>query len=295
MKHHMTTTQIQAPAQINYRINSTPTWLETNEALRIIGSRGGNAGNYTSRLVDIFDADNSVTGYDPTTLYLENSFRGVTSAQHVINAFLSNSQAVTPTGPGWYVGIQSNLTARFGSGGTATNPKGTWQAISGLVSVSPGANFVNGIGGCELDVAISKGGSAFGKMGLNIVSGSGDPGADAVKALDPDYDTGIQITAATVQDVGFHNGIVVGSKGFGWPIHADGSIFTIGDTANARTCAHGIDFGLVDFSGFFLRSKSFSVDGRGMITTNNKPALSRDVAIGTAVLSFTNGLLTGLR
>lgn len=274
--------------QTNPAITVTGTFGVSNEVFRSFATRSGNATGGSARMFVLVDTDSVNHTGDVPTVYIEHNFSGSNFGTHAIYSLLTNTAVTAPVGgPGWYVGIQSDLAAAYGSGGSAgsANWKGTWQGITSIVSARSGATFLNGIGGAEFDVCLNAGSSAGGKICLNLVSGDGGVGSDALHAINTLYDTALNITAATTADVGFYQGIVIGQDGFGWPIAATGTIMGSQNTANSRTADYGISFRNVTFGIAFLDGPGFRVDGSGKtaISTVSGTYTESSAALAVAV------------
>jgi hypothetical protein len=253
---------------ILYPIVSTPTFAASNEALRVLSNRSGDATGFTARLVDILDYDkvksDTSTGV-VDSLFVNHDFSGTTNpagGRRAINADLYNSAPTTSNGVGNYIALEGVAIAKYDDGGTVGNESGVFIASAGIALLESAATNIAGVAGGEFDVAMAAGSSSRIKNGINVISGDGTPGG-----RDKEHgiyaDAGVMITGATTGDVGWNLGISFGQSAAGWPITSTGTIIGTGATGNARTAANGIDFTAVTFSGNAIATPGFRVDGFG--------------------------------
>lgn len=265
-----------APTAINVTntIVSTPTFADTNEGLRVLTVRSGDASEFTSRAVDIIDYDtvkntNALGQGASDTLFVSHSFSGTSNPANIrrgIVSTLQNTSATTSTGTGWYQAMEALITANYNNGGTGVTASGVFQGFGAIAEAKNGATFLNAVNAGEFDVGLDTGSSSELKTGVNIVSGDGTP-AGADKIHGSLVDVGLNITAATVNDVGFNFGIAFGQYQAGWPITSTGTIIGTGSPLNAKTAAYGVDFSAVTFSTCAFKSTGFCIGPSGNAST----------------------------
>lgn len=213
-------------------------------------------------------------------LTVDHSFGGSTATGSFVGAEVTLNQTGT-TGNmdnGNYVGglfvVQGNLP----DNGTPSQPSGSLWGIDANVRLSNQATNWNQLIAEELDIAALSGTSVADKIGLQIVQPSND-GAKGSRS-----NLGISINNASGGkgwDVGLSFGAYDGYN----PITPTGTLigtFPHAGTTALGTVANGIDFSAYTFTGNFLKSINFTVDGKGNATANTVKATSALIGVSVS-------------
>ena len=193
---------------------------------------------------------------------------------------------------GYYVADDSTAQATANDTGTSGAYSGHLYGIGTNVRLTGGATYWDQLVGQENDVAAYAGSSLNDKIGLQIVETS----LDAVQANDSDI--GLSLNNGTGA-TGWKIGIGFGARSGYNPVSSGGTLigtYAHGGTGlgvgSMGTVANGIDFSNYIFTGDFLKSVGFTVNGSGNASSS---AISGNQAWfgSTATSSFaSNGALT---
>ena len=188
-----------------------------------------------------------------------------------LSGFLNIAGAITASSSGngsFYTATGALAQASASAGGSAGLGNGRGNLFGGnrIANLLSGATFWNSLIGDEITLAAATGSSLYYKNGFQIVLGS----TDAVAGTGG-FDAGLMFTQQiSGASPGWDEGISFGHALGWWPIKATGTIIgTVASTGGlgpAYAAAWGVDFSAVTFSGGFLKSTGFEVDGIGRTT-----------------------------
>ena len=226
---------------------------------------------------------------------------GAVGGRVALSSFLNVGGAITP-GPGassFLVSAAGFAQASASAGGTAGfgNAKGNLFGANFSTRLLSGAGlYWNSLVGAEINVGAPAGTQAAYKIGLQIVQWGDDTvrGAQAI-------DSGLVFTAQTsAAVVGWDRAITIGHPFGHWPMASTSTL--IGTATGyagspAYTAAWGVDFSAVTFSGGFLKSNGFEVDGIGCTTgsafilTSGGPRIVQGSGVPSVLLVLAKGSL----
>lgn len=203
---------------------------------------------------------------------------GATQASRIGLDISIQTTAALNDAPGngnFHQGISTNMNTSFPLGGTAISYGGNWLGGFFQSSLSTGAQYVNSLGGVEIDIGAATGTSVAFKHALSVVLLSSDA-VDSSSGPSTGLMIDLQATATgNTASPGFMYGIAFGGKEGWWPINTTSGTMIMADpnrlnngssSGPAIAAATGIDFSAVTFSTAFLKSKGFLVDGSGNTT-----------------------------
>jgi hypothetical protein len=199
--------------------------------------------------------------------YGGSTFSGNRFALNTSQTISSALPTLGGVGP-FIIGYNMSQTDAYPLGGTSTVAGGTFMGYDGVTNLAAGATNLFQVNGGAFDMAIQAGASTSQKIGVAIDLLAGD----AVQGSALDTALTFETSPGSVVSPGWKNLISVGNLDGWWPVASTGTI--IGTTTPyaggpAYTAAYGIDFSAVAFSGDFLKSDGFTVDGSGNIIGNN--------------------------
>ena len=215
---------------------------------------------------------------DPTTgggpqgangLYVGHTVSaGAKGGRTGLAAFLNVSGAITGGVGNYQVAVGATAAAAANAGGSAGfgNGRGNLFGANPIAILSSGATYWNSLVGAETTIGAQAGSSVYYKNGFQIALGFDDAVSGA-----GGFDAGL-LFAAQISGVspGWDIGITFGHDLGWWPIKSTGKIIgTVpanGGLGPTYAAAWGVDFSAVTFSGGFLKSTGFEVDGIGRTT-----------------------------
>lgn len=167
-------------------------------------------------------------------------------------------------------GIRTTVLSGFNQGGTdlVSNSLGNLFGANFVAQALPGATFLNGVAGQEIDVQVQSGASTQAKVGLAIVLLS----SDAVQGNSDDYALNFNNQYLPVNGTGWKNLIGVGRWGGSSPLDpVNGWVMSFMAHLNVGTVAGagGIDFTNFTPTTAFLRGNGFLLDPAGNWTCNS--------------------------
>jgi hypothetical protein len=215
---------------------------------------------------------------------------GAVGGRTTLSVFMSQQGATASGGANqFYVAGACFGEASFSAGGTGGVPTGNLFATNHSARLKTGAGpYWNSLTGEEVDVSVQPGTAVIDKVGFKVVQWADD----AVSGSRGDYAIGVN-NQANGTAPGWTLGYAVGGPEGWWPMKGSGTI--LGTAAAVITggpsmaCAYGVDLSAVTFSGAFLKSTGFAVDGSGNATANS---VRITPAIGLTAAGSTQG--TGL-
>jgi hypothetical protein len=192
--------------------------------------------------------------------------KGPRIAQQI--SFVVGNTTDGPSNFNWHQGLCLNAEANGTLGGTSTTYGGVIFGAN-FTSVATGnAKYLAGVAGLEVDVSMQPGSSSVTKGAYQATL----QGNDAVESSEPSYAYSVGISPDSPLSNGWRRGLVFSGPNGWWPMNPTQGIMIyadpgVGSTGGpARTALSGIDFSHVTFSGQFLNSIGFSVDGTGLLT-----------------------------
>lgn len=178
--------------------------------------------------------------------------------RNAIHSVLSYSTPTNPAaGNGFFTSMFATSYITSGAGGTPGNTKGDFYAFGGIVTLTSGVTYAHGVIGAEFDVAVEAGASVDEKMILQLASVN----SDAVKGST--IDAMAVFAADSSALVKYDYGIAFGKTGYKWPV--DGTLIGSYNTADSRSCIHGVNFTGITFSGSAFKSQGFEVSPTGSL------------------------------
>ena len=211
---------------------------------------------------------------------------------HTAIAGTTNVNGAGVTNGGFYVAVDGWTFASKnvgGASGALANSKGHAFATNPQVLLTSGATFWYEATGEEIDVSVASGASAYLVNGLQVALLS-NHAVHGLSGIDSAINIGAQIGATT----GFDFGLRMSNPGGQWPYVATATLIGIPapGATNTIAAANGIDFSLVPFSGFFLKSQGFTVDGAGnTVAASYKAGANAGLTCsGTPTASFASTL-----
>lgn len=194
-----------------------------------------------------------------------HSFGNGTGNREAVNIVLSQDAPTTGTVNGQFVGLQTQVLANTGDGGTVGAEKGFYYSLGGYSKiVGTNTPHVIQVNTQENDMEVQSGATTLEKYGYKITQTS----ADAVQgsANDAAY-VAVNQTGA----IGWKNFLQLGDGVAGrQPLASNGTVLAV---KSAQTLLGGIDLATnVTFSGagnFAFKSPGFTVDGSGNLSAAN--------------------------
>lgn len=260
----------------------------------ISGTVAGSAvmwSNYFETQNDTADARNANSG-EIVNLTSSYSFGGAgfAGARMGFQSIMTMTGDTTnPSVNTFHRGIGIRAQTSYKDGGTVGTPNGNWFGQIIDTGLKTGAMYWNSLCGMEIDTSIESGASAKWLIALQLVQKS----THVTKASD--FNAALSITNQTGgSPPGYDTAISFGAPNGVWAP----TTTMIGTTPTALggpayAAVNGIDFSPVTFSGSFLKSTGFSVDGSGnqtaknVINTGARADQSADVYVATAAGSRT--------
>lgn len=185
------------------------------------------------------------------------------------HALYVNEALTSPTGNlsgASYTAISAHMTVASSDNGTLGSEKSSFWAENPVIEALSGATNLAGIIGSEYDISVRAGASTKSKMGLNV----GLLSEDAVQGTAWDIGIDIQMNNAAAASLGFNNLFAFGAPNARSPLASGGTILgavpntTGGNTGTTSFAgAHGVDFGVVNFSADAWKSPGARILGNG--------------------------------
>lgn len=258
-----------------------------------IGLVSGTMPNATNLLNVIqTQTDNSATTGENVNLGVYYTVGGAGLAGARANArfvFTFTGNTTNPSVDTFHRNVAITSAASAIDGGTALDPNSNWFGVINDVALKTGAMYWNSLCGMEIDTSIESGASAKWLIGLQLVQKS----THVTKASD--FNAALSIANQTGgSPPGYDTAITFGAPNGVWAP----ATTMIGTTPTALSgpayaAVNGIDFSAVTFSGSFLKSVGFSVDGSGnqtaksVVNTGARADQSADVFVATVAGSRT--------
>jgi hypothetical protein len=193
----------------------------------------------------------------------------------------------------FYVAGAAEVTALVNDNGTSGNPSGTIAAFNCVAQLGTSASHWTGIEGLEIDMVVATTASVAFKNGLLIIQLTEDMVPGSIE------NTAMTIVAQATTNAGWTYGLAFGSPTGYWPMATTGTLIGTQQpvTPQSYTAAWGFDALNVAFTGGFLRSRNYTVDGSGNQFANSLTLSGTALAVpsgglGTNVIS-TNGIPYG--
>lgn len=253
---------------------STPT-----PGFQVSGNFGGTItsglGDYNLIAIDNDNVD-PTTGSGPkgtTGLRVGHTLVGGKGGRVALSAglFITGAFASDATGSGAFQtagGFRAAASASAGGTAGLGNQRGNLFSINPIVELKSGAGlYWQSITGGEITLKVEAGTGVNYKVGWQVIQATGD-----VVAGNSGYDIGYNLANATqgAAPIGWDVGYAFGCPWGWWPMKATGTMIGTGGPGlaggPAYEAAYGMDFSAVAFSGGFLKSTGFLVDGSGNTT-----------------------------
>lgn len=200
---------------------------------------------------------------------LGSSSNGGFNALNTILTVIGQTGNQTAGYSGNYVSGLFAAQANANDGGTISTPHSGLFGMNANVVLANGATFWSGIIGSEIDVAAETGCSVSDKIGQQIVQTNVDTVNGSRSNIA--YTLANQAAAGS-GTTGWDIGYCIGANSGFNPIKSTGTLIgtwghnqTSPGIGSMGTVTNGIDFSQYTFTGKFLKSTGFSVDGTGAI------------------------------
>lgn len=226
------------------------------------------------------------------------------TVQSTLGKAISNLRVDTTTGAGILGGrinILSNLNVSATPGSQGQYVAGAFETqisapafASGSDSIGYGSNPTCGLTGAatgtwscvgeEIDVGALAGSTPTVLTGIQIVAvGYGSHGS---RGYDSAYVIG---NASSGNTTGWDYGFRIGGPGAPFPIQSSGTLIYAYLAASGNTITNGIDVTNLTFTGSFLKSTGFTVDGAGATNLTNLTFASLPSGTAATYACFTTG------
>lgn len=232
----------------------------------ISGTATGGTAFYNSMVTNNDSLAANAAGGQAIELLVGLSFGGanVTGGRHALVASL-NQTATTGNaaiGTTYYTALTGGIDCKANDGGTAGSLFGNCFAQNNTATIESGATYFNSLVNTEFDVAVKEATNPPGfKYGIQIVQQA----VDVAHASNNEAAINLANQPSGTAP-GWNTVIQFGGPLGWWPVAATGTMIGTGSvTAGGPSiaAANGIDFSAVTFSGNFLKSTGFTVDGSG--------------------------------
>jgi hypothetical protein len=213
--------------------------------------------------------------------YVGSSLTGsLATGQHVAFQAQIDQTGATPNLGAFVLGAVVQATANSNAGGTLGSENSNVMGANVIAKIKAGATYFTSAVGLEVDVAALE--QPLDKIGLSVVGWTQDAYSGSRS------DAMIAMVRNPSSLIGFNYGMVFGAPWGWWPIKSTGTLIGAPYTpvasllpAPAKEAAWGIDFSGVAFSGGFLKSTGFTVDGTGAVSATTG-VFSSGLTVGNA-------------